>query len=417
MTGRAGLVLFAAWGVVLAYPSAATATPDKPKIVIMKPEVRGAITEGVGYNVFIQLETAIRDMFPCASVLTMDDAATIISVAKDRRTLGSGEAAEDTLKAVGKQMDADLVISISMRTRGTTHNDPGRNLSTTVLDARRSEALEKTSAEGEGWDWSSKDLIKETIDRLRGTADDFCPWQGTVVYQRRVQVDTQKSGTTEESNGGLLAGVEPGSSTTTVKNIVKDHQNAEWTFELKRGRLDDGILMPDSRVKTSGGESYDAATITESKSSNVSCFPRGADGVVRDDKHLTHASQATIERETSKGNSGEMLVPPKITLVRQAETSTINGVVVKKPSWSIAVEAMPGGKGETNKEVEHQGDCAGYTEKEPRPDFITPEMMFTGRAIMFSVEAMEDEDELQGTKMLTNTAETKESVSWKLTRK
>jgi hypothetical protein len=193
MTGRAGLVLFAAWGVVLAYPSAATATPDKPKIVIMKPEVRGAITEGVGYNVFIQLETAIRDMFPCASVLTMDDAATIISVAKDRRTLGSGEAAEDTLKAVGKQMDADLVISISMRTRGTTHNDPGRNLSTTVLDARRSEALEKTSAEGEGWDWSSKDLIKETIDRLRGTADDFCPWQGTVVYQRRVQVDTQKS--------------------------------------------------------------------------------------------------------------------------------------------------------------------------------------------------------------------------------
>src|SRR5687768_9674541 len=167
-----------------------------PKVVVTKPATRGVVTAIQGDALADQVVSALRELFPCAKVLTYEEAALFVKYDRERKSLGVGE--EDAMANLGEQLDADLVISLSFFTTGTTHASPQRHASMSMLDPRQARTVDRSQASGDGWNWASKDVIPELIAELRQL--DLCPWLGTVEYQRSSTRDTSwTAGPTPES--------------------------------------------------------------------------------------------------------------------------------------------------------------------------------------------------------------------------
>src|SRR6266511_3550848 len=150
-----------------------------------------------------------------------------------------------------------------------------------------------------------------------------------------------------------------------------------------------------------------SSTERRAKWANKGCFPQGADGVVRDVGYVSGVSDLIIDREFSEGGAKAPLLEPKVTLTLVEET-ILNGVAVKTPTWTLAVEGLASGKAEGTSTSERSGGCGTWS----RPE--GPGSGPYGRLITFVIDNLKEvKGELAGNPVLIKTENEKANATIK----
>lgn len=402
MTLRFGLLVTAA--LTLGQAGLAQAGP-RIRIFIPEPSVAGAFPPGSAASTYQLLVSEITQMFPCARVMTASDAKLLL----EHQRVNAMFADVDANELLADLTGADIIASVHFESMGTAHASPGRQLGVTLYDTRRAQAMDRYNATGDGWNWGSRDLLTETLDHLRGTVDEVCPWLGSVTYRRTVQRNQAEPPAV--TRAVLMSGAV---TVNTETHLVTENSSQEWTFTLTRKRL--GPVT----IQTEGRASTHTADIRTVDSSNVDCFVRRADGEVRDDRRVTGVSQRVSRREEFKGEATVAMPRPQFRMVRE-DTTVVNGVTLKSPSWTLIMDSGFTGPGEGTVAEEGKGGCGSWrTTEPPMPESLRallPAATFA-EGIQFAVDRLiENNSELNTRTPLQRTKEIHEEVMTRLSRK
>jgi hypothetical protein len=357
-------------------------------IFITKPALVRNVRAGSVDGIYDAVVSQVRLLFPCARVLTDAQRAAVLNADRDRVMSGGDD--DTTSEKIADMASADYVINMEFGSNGTTNNNPERYMSTTMYDLNRSTAMARNMSSEAGWNWSPGDFVEETVAPLRAKAYEVCPWLGTVTYTRTLKenVDTSEK-STELQMGGATGGV-------TRSTKVTKLETENFTFTLTRARLG-GV-----RIKTTGSANLKSESEQKLVTTNKTCFPQDAAGVVRDTGMVSGVSDSLVDRQTASGTSKAPLLSAKAT------------VTAFEGTWMLAVEGMSSGEGQTEAVSERSGGCGTWSKIDPAGTGKGP----YGRLITFMVDNLKEANgELRGKQLLSDADGERSEVSFQLTRK
>jgi hypothetical protein len=357
-------------------------------IVIAKPALVRNVQAASVAPVYNAVAGKIRELFPCARVLTDDDRAVILN--RDRERVVMGGDAENSNNTIADMAWADYVITMEFGSNGTTNNNPERYMTTTMFDLNRSRAGARNTSSEPGWTWAPGDFVEETVAPFRALAYEVCPWLGTITYTRTANESADSSEkSTEMQMGGTTAGV-----TRTTK--VAKHEEASFTFTLTRGRVR-GV-----RIQTTGAATMKSESEQRLVTVNKTCFPQDAAGAVRDTGLVSGVSDALVERQTASGEAKAPLLSAKVVPVPVEGT------------WTISVEGMAIGESQNESASERSGGCGAWSKVDPAASGPGP----FGLLVNFVIDNLREiKGELNGKQVLSAGGGEHVDVVFRLTRK
>jgi hypothetical protein len=324
-------------GVVIgasgASPPPITSSAAPPRIVIVEPRATGGVVGAAELSPLVsRFKAKLREVYPCARIWSMDDVRQYLKDDKAAQLFGTGNP--EAMRILGEKLDADLIIALSFRTSGTTHDSPRRHATMSAIDPRTVATIDRGAATADGWDWTRQDVVDELVEGLGGRFD-LCPWLGTVVYEKRYKKDSAWT------QGPVAEG--DGTRTERFKSTVQLEE--KWTLTLDRR----GIAPP--RLRTSGASVSTSSEVLAVESKNISCFPE-VDGRVDDSRRVFGVSSTVTTTTTSRSEAADSLTEAKLTITP--------GEPAEVPTWDVAIGGIAGGTSSGSAIEEKRGGCGNW---------------------------------------------------------
>jgi hypothetical protein len=195
-------------------------------------------SQAAGGGDYLQARVAeeIVARYPCATVMTMDEAKTLIGWQRFKDLLGAGSPEE--LKAIADAMNVDYIVSLTLTELPGAYiaNGVQTSVANTRATARgNSPRIAEDGNEASGLEQFARDFAKS----VTGPNCDPNPWTGTITYSRNWERNTEetRSGTkyVEQNRWSMEYTVqipEKGKPKLTVKYAGTISGERSWSYEL-----------------------------------------------------------------------------------------------------------------------------------------------------------------------------------------
>lgn len=384
LTWLLALCLFVPASRVCAAPARA-ASSRRFRILILRPKLVRNADAYAANSIYPQVEKQVRELFPCASVRTVDD---VVFLANYRTSVVQATSMEDPWmweKQV-EMFDAEMILDLEFGSTGTTHESPGRYARATMINVATGKVPMRNQFAKEGWKWSSSDFVEEIMEPLRAMKYQVCPWVGTIEYSRSANI--QKNEVVPDGDG-------EGVHTTTLDQ----HEEDRWTLTLSQGKPGEPF-----NIDGEGSGSMTSKGLDQTKWASRGCFPQDKNGVVRDSGYVSNVSDQIDEVTEESGSSASPL--------RKAKVELTPGEYLNVPVFTLTVEAWAKGTSEARSVTTRAGGCGTWRKEGPRGTGLP-----FGRMIAFTKDRLSGRnDKIEAHFVLMNTGGVFEEVTVKLTR-